>query len=159
MEFQPIHSLPFPLLAGFSGGKLCSLEYTPYLPSLYPPVTEENHAICRRLETELSEYAAGKRKFFTVPLHPSGTAFCLRVWEELQNVPYGEVRSYSEIAASIGGGSSSYSRAVGNACGKNPILILIPCHRIAAKNGIGGFSCGLEIKKLLWTIEGISRRE
>ncbi|MBQ7921280.1 MAG: methylated-DNA--[Clostridia bacterium] len=159
MQFQPIHALPFPLLAGFSDGRLCALEYTPDLPETYAPVTGENYDVCRRLEAELAEYAAGKRKEFTIPLQPSGSDFSRLVWRELQKVPYGEVRSYGEIAACItaGSGRSSalYSRAVGNACGKNAILILIPCHRIIAKNGIGGFSCGLAVKKALWDIEGI----
>ena len=159
IQYQPIHALPFPLFAGFSEGKLCSLEYTPVFPEKYAPVTGENLALCRRLDAELAEYASGRRKEFTIPINPSGTPFSKQVWSELRRIPYGEIRTYGEIAAHVceGGKSVSlYSRAVGNACGKNALLILIPCHRVVAKGGFGGFSCGPEIKKMLWEIEGIS---
>ena len=101
---------------------------------------------------QLNEYFAGKQTRFDLPLHCNGTAFQKKVWNELQNIPYGETRSYEDIAASIG--NPKAVRAVGQANGKNPILIIIPCHRVIHKNGdITGFACGTDVKKYLLTLE------
>lgn len=102
---------------------------------------------------QLEEYFAGTRTDFTVPADPPGTEFQKSVWRYLREIPFGETRTYGQTAEAVGcpGGS----RAVGGAVGKNPILILIPCHRIVAANGIGGFSSGLEIKRILLAWEGV----
>ena len=101
---------------------------------------------------QLNEYFAEKRTRFDLPLHCKGTAFQKKVWNELQNIPYGETRSYEDIAASIG--NPKAVRAVGQANGKNPILIIIPCHRVIHKNGdITGFACGTDVKKYLLALE------
>ena len=90
---------------------------------------------------------------FTIPIKAEGTAFQKRVWEELRKIPYGETRSYAEIAAGIG--NPKAVRAVGQANNRNPILILVPCHRVIHKNGdISGFGCGDDVKRYLLEREG-----
>ncbi len=106
---------------------------------------------------QLLEYLAGKRDTFDVPLDLSrGTPFRRKVWGVLQRVPYGKLRSYQWIADRVGG--RRYARAVGNAVGANPLPIVIPCHRIVAQDSsLGGFSCGLPMKRKLLTLEGTLR--
>ena len=104
---------------------------------------------------ELGEYFKGERKTFGVKINPGvhGTPFQQSVWEELRQIPYGETISYKTLAERISG--SNYSRAVANANGKNPISIIIPCHRvIASNNTLGGYTGGLDKKKLLLSVEG-----
>ena len=102
--------------------------------------------------TQVNEYLTGRRKQFDVPLKYQGTQFQQSVWQELQKIPYGQTRSYQEIA--IGIGNEKAVRAVGQANNKNPIMIIIPCHRVIHKNGdITGFACGLEVKQYLLELE------
>lgn len=103
---------------------------------------------------QLLDYLAGKRNGFDIPLDLSrGTAFQRRVWRTLQRVPFGKLRSYQWIASRVGG--RRYARAVGNAVGANPLPIVVPCHRIVAQDAsLGGFSCGLPMKRKLLTLEG-----
>jgi methylated-DNA-[protein]-cysteine S-methyltransferase len=106
------------------------------------------------LETEkqLSEYFKKERKVFSIKLDPIGTEFQLTVWNKLLQIPYGETISYQELASRIG--KKNASRAVGNANGKNPIPIIIPCHRVIRKNGsFGGYAGGLKVKKYLLELE------
>ena len=111
-------------------------------------------AITKWAEQELTEYFAGGRTEFTVPLAPKGTEFQRRVWKVLHEIPFGETKTYGEVAEMIG--NENACRAVGGAVGKNPILIMIPCHRVIAAGGRpGGFSAGMDIKKALHKIEGI----
>ena len=108
--------------------------------------------ILKEASLQLNEYLNGERKEFDLPLNPHGTDFQQTVWSELLNIPYGEVRSYKEIALSIGYKKSV--RAVGNANNKNPIPIIIPCHRVIASDGeISGYIGGSELKKRLLDIE------
>ena len=118
-----------------------------------PPSGEygENEVL-RQTVSELTEYFSGIRKTFTVPLAPKGTAFQLKVWAALRDIPYGETRSYGEIAAAVG--NPNASRAVGGANNKNPILILTPCHRVIGANGaLTGFAAGLLVKEALLQLE------
>ena len=102
---------------------------------------------------QLDEYFQGKRRQFDLPLGYAGTLFQESVWRELQNIPYGETRSYEDIAVKIG--NPKAVRAVGQANNRNPILLMIPCHRVIHKNGdISGFACGIETKKYLLKLEG-----
>lgn len=102
--------------------------------------------------TQVNEYLTGRRKQFDVPLKYQGTQFQQSVWQELQKIPYGQTRSYQEIA--IGIGNEKAVRAVGQANNKNPIMIIIPCHRVIHKNGdITGFACGVEVKRYLLDLE------
>jgi methylated-DNA-[protein]-cysteine S-methyltransferase len=101
---------------------------------------------------QLDEYFNRERTAFDLPLHPRGTDFQLRVWKALEEIPYGETRSYSEIARSIG--SPDAVRAVGAANGRNPLPIVVPCHRVIGANGsLTGFGGGLPLKKLLLELE------
>lgn len=101
---------------------------------------------------ELDEYFSGMRKAFSVPLSPHGTPFQLAVWQALRAIPYGETRSYGEIAAAVG--RPRAARAVGMANHDNPLLIFTPCHRVVGKNGaLTGFACGLEVKRRLLALE------
>ncbi len=112
---------------------------------------ERDAAVLREAARQLSEYFPGKRKAFTLPLDPEGTAFQRRVWRALQEIPYGETRTYAQIAAAIG--SPRACRAVGGANGRNPLPIVVPCHRVVAASGLGGYSGGLDKKILLLQIE------
>lgn len=101
---------------------------------------------------ELQEYLTGNREQFTVPLHFHGTAFQREVWKTLLKVPYGETISYTDVANRIQ--RPKAVRAVGNAIGANPILVVIPCHRVVTKNGkLGGFRGGIDMKKQLLELE------
>ena len=101
---------------------------------------------------QLNEYFAGKRKIFDLPVDSKGTAFQKAVWRELHKIPYGETRSYEDIAVAIG--NKKAVRAIGQANGRNPIMIVVPCHRVIRKNGdISGFACGVEAKRYLLNLE------
>lgn len=101
---------------------------------------------------ELTAYFAGQLTRFSVPLSPKGTLFQTAVWQELLKIPYGQTRTYKEIACAIG--SPNSARAVGGACHNNPIAIIIPCHRVLGRNGsLTGFGGGLDIKQKLLDLE------
>ncbi len=103
---------------------------------------------------EVLEYLNGSRKYFDIPIKLIGSSFSKKVWEELIKVEYGQLKTYKDIALKVGG--ERYSRAVGMANGKNPIPIIVPCHRIIKSDGsLGGYSSGLDIKKELLKIEKI----
>jgi methylated-DNA-[protein]-cysteine S-methyltransferase len=103
--------------------------------------------------SRIRAYFEGKLRVFDLPLDPSGTEFQKRVWAELSKIPFGETRSYRDIACALG--SPNYVRAVGAANGANPIPIVIPCHRvIGSSGGLVGYGGGLELKKRLLEIEG-----
>lgn len=111
------------------------------------------HPLLDKAQKQLGEYFAGKRKKFILPLEPEGSSFQKTVWNSLKRVPYGKVKNYEKIAKAIK--NPKACRAVGTACGKNPIPIIIPCHRIVAKdNSLGGFSSGLNKKRYLLKLEG-----
>lgn len=100
---------------------------------------------------QLQEYFQGKRKYFDLPLAPEGTDFQKKAWEVLLSIPYGETISYGEEAKKIGSGCP---RAVGQANGRNPIAIVIPCHRVIRGDGnLGGYTGGLDMKQFLLTLE------
>lgn len=102
---------------------------------------------------EVTEYLAGNRRKFTVPIKTKGTPFQEKVWDALQRIPFGETRSYGQIAREVG--SPKGARAVGMACNRNPILLLIPCHRIVGSTGkLVGFAAGLSTKERLLKLEG-----
>ncbi len=102
---------------------------------------------------QLEEYFDGRRQVFDLPLAPPGTTFQQRVWERLRTIPFGQVRRYGELAGALG----PAPRALGTACGRNPLPILIPCHRVVAQSGgLGGYSGmdGIETKRFLLRLEG-----
>jgi len=105
--------------------------------------------------TQLREYFAGTRRDFDVPYELRGTEFQCRVWETLAEIPYGDTISYATLAAMVG--RPGAYRAVGQANGANPIPIVLPCHRVVASGGgIGGYGGGLDLKRALLSLEGIS---
>ena len=142
-------------------------------PVTFIGIAEENEAVCRvffgngktpdgfkNVETplikkaaaQLAEYFDGKRKKFDLPLVLHGTDFQIEVWKALQNIPFGETRSYGEVAAIIG--NPKASRAVGMANNRNPIAIIIPCHRVIGHDGsLTGYAGGLELKRQLLELE------
>lgn len=118
-----------------------------------------NHPIIKLIVQRLDDYFALKQvPFNDLPLQPAGTPFQQQVWQQLNQIPYGKISSYGEIAQAIN--NPKAVRAVGGAVGTNPIAILLPCHRVLGKDhSLTGFSGGLEIKKTLLAIENISYKE
>jgi len=110
------------------------------------------NALTDRAIKEINEYLDGIRTSFDISLLYKGTTFQNKVWKELLKIPYGETRAYQDIAIDIG--NPNACRAVGMACNKNPIAILIPCHRVIGKNKkLTGYAGGLDMKKLLLDVE------
>jgi len=119
------------------------------LPAL---ARDDDHPVLRKAEKELAEYFAGKRKRFTVTLDFAGTDFQKQVWQALLAIPFGQTRSYGDIARDVG--RPSAMRAVGAANGRNPISIIAPCHRVIGANGaLTGFAGGLKAKQTLLALE------
>ena len=138
-------------------GKLCIGEEDGYITRVtwnHIPmefVLEETELIlcCKQ---QIDEFFAGERKAFDLPLAPLGTEFQKKVWNALQEIPYGETRTYGEIAAAVG--NPKAARAVGMANNKNPIAIIIPCHRVVGANGkLVGYAGGMERKMFLLELE------
>lgn len=146
------------MIAGVSGDKLRVFEFTE------PERLARQHAhlensepgdnpLFKELERQLQLYFEAKLTKFDIPLQPTGTPFQQRVWDALQSIPFGETRSYGDLASSLG--DRGCVRAVGRANGSNPIAILIPCHRVIATNGtLCGYGGGLWRKEKLLTLEG-----
>jgi methylated-DNA-[protein]-cysteine S-methyltransferase len=109
--------------------------------------------ILKKALSEIRDYLAGRRRRFTVPFRQSGTPFQQAVWKALSRVPYGRVLSYGELAALVG--RPRAARAVGSAMRRNQLPLLVPCHRVVAGRGLGGFGCGLEWKKKLLELEKV----
>lgn len=117
----------------------------------------ESHPLMALTRKQLREYFAGKRFAFSLPLVIGGTAFQKSAWEQLLNIPYGETISYEEQATRLG--DSKKARAVGMANSRNPISIVVPCHRVIAKSGdLAGFGGGIENKRILLELERKSKR-
>ena len=115
-----------------------------------------DHGVLQQTKRELAEYFAGKRKRFEIPLAPEGTSFQRSVWKAISTVAFGETISYGELARRAGHDGSA--RAAGAATGRNPIGIIVPCHRIMGADGsLTGYAGGLERKRALLALEGIGR--
>ena len=112
----------------------------------------EPSPLLEQARDQVLDYFDGARKDFTIPLQPHGTAFQQKVWQSMCAIPFGSTRTYGAVAAELG----SSPRAVGTACGRNPLPILIPCHRVLGRNTLGGFSApgGVETKVALLRFEG-----
>jgi methylated-DNA-[protein]-cysteine S-methyltransferase len=120
---------------------------------LSPLAEDKKHPVLLETEKQLGEYFAGKRSRFSVKLDPKGTDFQNKVWAALRTIPFGETRSYGQIARQIG--NVKAMRAVGAANGKNPISIIVPCHRVIGASGkLTGFAGGLDVKEQLLSLEG-----
>jgi methylated-DNA-[protein]-cysteine S-methyltransferase len=119
-------------------------------------VQDEKHLVLCEIERQLKEYFRGKRRSFSVALDMRGTRFQNYVWEALLAIPYGETRSYGQIAKQLG--NSKATRAVGAANGRNPISIVVPCHRVIGSSGkLTGFAGGLDTKAHLLELEAVGR--
>jgi methylated-DNA-[protein]-cysteine S-methyltransferase len=109
----------------------------------------------RQAQSQLQQYFAGKRRDFDIPLDLQGTTFQKRVWQQLCKIPFGKTCSYRDVAVRIR--SPQAMRAVGGANGKNPVCIIVPCHRVIAADGsLGGYSAGLARKRRLLALEGVT---
>ena len=121
-------------------------------------IEEGESPLLHKVANQLNEYFRGERKNFDLPINPQGTDFQKKVWKALIQIPHGATTSYKEIASAIGAPKSC--RAVGNAIGKNPIGIIIPCHRVKHADGsLGGFAWGTDIKLSLLALEASQRKE
>ncbi len=117
-----------------------------------PDVEIQETPLLLQAANELKEYFQGLRKEFSVPLRPEGTAFQIKVWEALLQIPYGQTWTYGQLARAVG--NPKASRAVGMANHRNPIMILIPCHRVIGSNGsLVGYGGGLPMKEALLKLE------
>jgi len=120
-------------------------------------VEDPQHPVLSRAEGQLAEYFAGKRQRFELPLDATGTPFQKQVWEALLTIPFGETRSYRDIAVQIG--NPRAVRAVGAANGRNPLSIVAPCHRVIGASGaLTGFAGGLAVKKHLLALESAGQK-
>ncbi len=127
-----------------------SHEGSPFMVHVDTRLTET--PLLKKAGQQIIEYFSGHRKSFDLPFAPKGTAFQLKVWKALLDIPYGETRSYKDIA--IAAGNPKASRAVGMANNRNPISIIIPCHRVIGSNGkLVGYGGGLSIKEYLLELE------
>jgi AraC family transcriptional regulator of adaptative response/methylated-DNA-[protein]-cysteine methyltransferase len=155
------------MVAGATGDAICMLEFDDCgrlerqfktLSTFFGlPVIRREHALFTLLRDQLAQYFEGKRTAFDLPLTYPGTDFQRKVWEALQTIPYGQTRSYSEIARTIG--KPTAARAVGGANGSNRVAIIIPCHRvIATGGGLGGYGGGLWRKQKLLELEQGGKR-
>lgn len=111
------------------------------------------NAVTQQAILQFSEYFSKKREDFSVPLAPRGTPFQQSVWAALAGIPYGKVVTYGQLAAAVG--NAKAVRAAASAVGKNPFPILLPCHRVVAANGLGGFAWGLTAKRMLLQLEDV----
>lgn len=143
----------------FLGNELSSLSVTEN-PSVKEQILdlkqEHENKVRENTLSQLDNYFSSSKSFLTIPLAPQGTPFQRSVWQELREIPLGETRTYGDIANKL----NSSPRAVGNACRKNPIQIIIPCHRIISAKGIGGYAGETEgrqlnIKRWLLKHEGV----
>ena len=138
-------------------GNITIIEKDGYIANLYInynniKAIQEETKLIKQTFNEIKEYLDGNKKSFSIPIKTEGTDFQNKVWQELLKIPYGETRSYKDIAININ--NSKAYRAVGTAIKNNPIPIIIPCHRVINSNkNLGGYAYGLEIKKILLKIE------
>ena len=136
------------LCIGEENGSITRVTWT-QLPKNY---LQEETALILQCKNQLDEYFIGERKSFDLPLAPKGTEFQKKVWDALKEIPYGETRTYGEIAEMVG--NPKAARAVGMANNRNPIAIIVPCHRVVGANGkLVGYAGGMEQKEKLLHLE------
>lgn len=147
--YSPLGSLEISLLEG----KLYSIKRVKNFRKSLP--SNENSkkpsSQMKQLKRELNSYFKGQPVSFSISLANRGTPFQKSVWRELKKIPFGKTQTYSSIAQKIQ--KPKAFRAVGQSCGKNPFLIVVPCHRVTGKKGLGGFALGLRAKTLLLKLE------
>lgn len=158
MTTTVFHLTGHPLRLTVDDGALKECKWTDgtLTPGESPGKIGQDSELLEKAMRQLSEYAEGNRRNFDLPIRPEGTDFRLKVWKELQRIPYGETITYGELARRVG--NPKGCRAVANACGANPLPIIIPCHRVVAAGGnTGGYTGGLDIKLSLLEIEKQNR--
>lgn len=152
MSYLAYNSPVGPLTLFEEDGRIIAVEWG------WPPETDEPPApVLEQARDQLDAYFEGKRTQFDLPLDPMGTPFQKKVWQALAAIPFGATRSYGELAVELG----TAPRALGGACGRNPIPILIPCHRVlAADRSLGGYSGmdGIDTKRFLLQLEGVATK-
>lgn len=155
MIHYQMHASPLgSLLLAASGQGLCGLYFDEHRHFRGPQhwVASDDHPHLRRAAEQIDEYFAGRRRTFDLLLDLTGTSFQRKVWEQLAQVPYGVTASYLLHAQAVG--AAHAVRAVGTAIGRNPVSIIVPCHRIVASNGaLAGYAGGLERKRSLLAFE------
>jgi len=151
MNFQYLDSPIGTLRLVSNGAALVNIEFAGQYGAT--DAVENSDTVLAACAGQLTEYFAGQRRHFELPLAPWGTPFQQSVWAALADIPYGELRSYRDIARTIG--NPAAVRAVGAANGRNPLPIVVPCHRVIGSNGtLTGFAGGLEAKRFLLGLEG-----
>lgn len=137
------------IVIGEESGALTDLFTVQKLPAAE---CSEPTVLLQHAAQQVREYLAGERTSFSLPLAPTGTEFQRAVWQALREIPYGETRSYRELAQKIG--RPAAARAVGQAAHRNPLLLFVPCHRLIGANGdLTGFAAGLSVKQKLLLLE------
>ena len=132
------------------GGSIIRIEFTDIADTSVTPTP-----LLHEVEHQITTFLRGERRQLDFPIRMVGTPFQQRVWRALQQIPYGTTRTYGEIASAIG--NPRASRAVGMACNKNPLLLIVPCHRVVGSNGkLVGFAYGTEAKRWLLELESLS---
>jgi len=136
-------------------GAICNLFFSENKPKTLDNFEQGETPLIKKAAKQLDEYFKGKRNSFDLPLVLHGKEFQVKVWNALQKIPYGETRSYGEIAAITG--NPKASRAVGMANNKNPVAIIVPCHRVIGSSGsLTGYAGGLDLKQKLLELEKTS---
>jgi len=151
-----VHPSPIgPLTLMASDGHLTRLEMEDQAHAVSPPTGSRRDDACfAEVRAQLDEYFASRRTEFALPLRVEGTAFQQAVWAQLRAIPYGTTISYGELARRVG--NPKASRAVGLANGRNPVAVIVPCHRVIAGDGsLGGYGGGLDRKSALLGLEGV----
>ena len=149
MNYQHLDTPIGTLRLASNGTQLLKIEFEGHYNN---DVVEASDAVLVNCAHQLTDYFAGKRQRFELPLWAKGTPFQQAVWDALADIPYGELRSYKDIAHSIN--NPAAVRAVGAASGRNPLPIVVPCHRVIGSNGsLTGFAGGLEAKRVLLQLE------
>ena len=138
------------LIVSVSEGAVCAIGIA--RAEEKPETTSSKNPVLVQAARELTEYFEGKRTVFTFPMRAQGTAFQKSVWDALLTIPFGETRTYGEIARQVE--NEKGSRAVGMACNRNPIMIAVPCHRVVgAKGALTGYAYGTDMKQELLNLE------
>ena len=136
-----------PILIVEAGGRIAEVRFASGTET-----DRDDTPLLRHAERQIQDYFGGRRRQFDLPLKPAPTAFQMRVRKAMQDIPHGQTRTYGELAHIAGGAP----RAIGRACGANPLPLIVPCHRVVAAEGLGGYSGGkgLATKRLLLALEG-----
>jgi methylated-DNA-[protein]-cysteine S-methyltransferase len=157
-QFIPSPVGPLLLAADAHGLRLVEFDSPKHPMGRGDDWREGDNEVLREARAQLDDYFAGKRRTFDLPLAPRGTEFQCEVWHTLATIPYGETISYAQLATRVG--KPSAMRAVGAANGRNPLPIVLPCHRVIGKDGsLTGFGGGLPTKQFLLSLEGALPRE